>query len=737
MPPDQIGLEALRPLLDLIDHDPDEAIQVLALSVAARFPLDADACAALADRGRDVVPSSAVLPMDVALVAGRIASAVRAVRQAAAFDRQRALLIELGQYADLLCGRTSWASRGMDWSLDRAVRPRLPPADAFLGDDPATATGPEERRVQMRILQGGQRRRSFLAGATHTLRCWIGLPETDEITADQPLPATPMPPEGLLLQVQLYWRDGRGQEHTDTRPLLLPAERDARSGDCDLRLTVPQGEPFVAADLVFRYRGRIFEAVRIEGIVLAAGDTETALHHARLRVQVSRRETLGLGDSPAVDSTLVLDGPRPVARTGPPLADPAASVLLFDERGARGLDLGSSAVALRWLNETLFETQTAVVRRQAKAGPPGVEELDADDPQVLHLLRTLARHGANLFRQWHDSGLRDPGERLQLLNRTREHIPLELVYDRGVPAEDATLCAGWREALQSDARVCPVCSQVPLSEALRDRMPTVCPLGFWSLQKVIERIDPDTPSGETDATGETGEGGSHGAGMSVPTAARRSLRPIRSALFACSDKVPETERTRLWDTLTQCVPDAARVADWDAWAAAMQTHPALLLVLPHHDSAQGLDYLEIGAEGLPRPLARLGREQLSPRYINPDATDPGPIVLLLGCQTAADTDEATGYVDLTRRVQQQRASIVLGTLAKVLGRHAAPVAQELVRQLAAVRDGQTDFGTLMRRVRRRMLGQGYLMALCLVVLGDAQWRLAPLTPQPPTVPPQT
>jgi hypothetical protein len=172
----------------------------------------------------------------------------------------------------------------------------------------------------------------------------------------------------------------------------------------------------------------------------------------------------------------------------------------------------------------------------------------------------------------------------------------------------------------------------------------------------------------------------------------------------------------------------------------VQKHPALLLVLPHHDSAQGLDYLEIGAKGLPGPLARLGREQLSPRYINPDATEPGPIVLLLGCQTAADTDQATGYVDLTRRVQQQRASIVLGTLAKVLGRHAAPVAQELVRQLAAVRDGQTDFGTLMRRVRRRMLGQGYLMALCLVVLGDAQWRLAPLTPRSPapptTLPPQ-
>jgi hypothetical protein len=34
----------------------------------------------------------------------------------------------------------------------------------------------------------------------------------------------------------------------------------------------------------------------------------------------------------------------------------------------------------------------------------------------------------------------------------------------------------------------------------------------------------------------------------------------------------------------------------------------------------------------------------------------------------------------------------------------------------------------MRRVRRRMLARGYLMALCLIALGDAQWRLTPRGP---------
>jgi hypothetical protein len=116
--------------------------------------------------------------------------------------------------------------------------------------------------------------------------------------------------------------------------------------------------------------------------------------------------------------------------------------------------------------------------------------------------------------------------------------------------------------------------------------------------------------------------------------------------------------------------------------------------------------------------------------VNPDRHDPGPIVLLIGCETAAEG--ATGYPAIARRFQQLHASIVVGTLAKVLGRHAAPVARELVRQLATADDPEADFATLMRRVRRRMLLKGYLMSMCLVALGDGDWRVAlPRSAAPP------
>ena len=152
-----------------------------------------------------------------------------------------------------------------------------------------------------------------------------------------------------------------------------------------------------------------------------------------------------------------------------------------------------------------------------------------------------------------------------------------------------------------------------------------------------------------------------------------------------------------------------------------------MVVLPHHHVEANQDYLEIGADNLPDEDRLLSRGRMTDIFVNPEGTDPGPIVILLGCRTAAETE--TGYVHLARRFQQLSTAIVMGTLAKILGRHAAPVARELVAELVSVSDANADFGTIMLKVRRRMLAKGYLMSLCLVALGDAEWRLTPrITP---------
>lgn len=218
-----------------------------------------------------------------------------------------------------------------------------------------------------------------------------------------------------------------------------------------------------------------------------------------------------------------------------------------------------------------------------------------------------------------------------------------------------------------------------------------------------------------------GPGGA--ANASAPRPERRSLPPIESAVFASSDKVPEDERTATWTTIHERIGNATLAHDWDEWYEAVKQHPRLLIALPHHDEENLEDFLEIGDETLGRDLVRLRRGQIRPEYVNPDGRDPGPILLLLGCRTGAESE--LGYVQLVREFQKLKTAIVLGTLAQILGRHAAPLARELVTQLLEVNDPDADFGTLMRRVRRRMLARGYLLALCLVALGDAEWRLTP------------
>ncbi len=589
-------------------------------------------------------------------------------------------------------------------SISRGGATQHPPGAEPAAVASATTTTQDERHVRARIIHEGQPRNTFVAGASNIIRCWIGLPEDDgAATADAPIQTVAIPKEGLLLTVELCWGDQR-----DSSTMLLPAPRSARSGDCDLHVDVPAEERYVKAEIMFRYRGRCFETVLVEAAALAPGEEAGPRDALRIRAQLSRREVIAVADARPCTSTLTF------GNSSEPGSDHAAGVSggqptlrVYDGTGGRNFTLKSPGKAIEALNTVLFSTQKSLVRRLAPA--PGAEALlDAGDEEVRILLRNMARFGAGLFNQLEQQGFADPGERIQLLSLDPDVVlPLEFVYDRGYPIDAAHLCKGWQAALEADARVCPACGHDPLSADARRHAATICPLGFWSLRKVIERLN---PAGAENA--------------SAPGANRRSLPAIDSAVFASSNKVPEDERTATWKTIHECIGNATLARDWDEWYDAVKQHPRLLIALPHHDEEELEDFLEIGDESLGHDLARLRRGQIRPEYVNPDGCEPGPILLLLGCRTGAESE--LGYVQVVREFQKLKTAIVLGTLAQILGRHAAPLARELVTQLVAVDDANADFGTLMRRVRRRMLARGYLLALCLVALGDAEWRLTPL-----------
>jgi hypothetical protein len=633
-------------------------------------------------------------------------------------DERLRILGLLGVAADFQAGRggSPWRGAGPGGGeeagrgaliddMPRAAARAAPPAPEVKAEEKEQEA--EERRVHAQIWHEGRRRHTFVTGVGNVIRCWIGLPEPEQAAvASAPVPRVEIPAEGLPLTAELCWND-----QSDRKRLVLPAERSARSGDCDLRIDVPDGEVHVSAEIVFRFRGRAFEVVRVEASALAPGEPEQADHKLRVRVQLSRREVIEIPESGEFDATVIWGADRP--RAAPQPATP--SLRVFGGQGGKRYDLKDSGAAIQWLNEALFATEKSLVRR--RAAHTGAEQvLDAGDAEVRALLRDMARHGANLYNQLREQGFKDPGERIQLLNQEPDiHVPLEFVYDRGYPADDAGLCEGWFTALTTDDRACPACSQVEIPDDQRHWVPVICPLGFWSLQKIIERMDNDGTKDED------------GAGRpSAPRPGRRNLPVIDTTVFASSHRVPEEERQTTWQALQQSFQAPVLANDWDEWKRAVKQHPPLLMVLPHHDAKAALDYLQIGDEHLPAQLGQLSRGQLTELYVNPDRQQPGPIVLLLGCRTGARVEN--GYVQLARRFQRLHTSIVLGTLAEILGRHAAPLARELISQLVAVNDAQADFGTIMRRVRRRMLARGYLMALCLVALGDAEWRLTPRAP---------
>ncbi|MEX2481509.1 MAG: hypothetical protein WD928_11690 [Gammaproteobacteria bacterium] len=555
------------------------------------------------------------------------------------------------------------------------------------GEPEAPPAEPLERIVQAAILHERKRRLTFVAGARNELICWIG-PDDESDTrpkagSETPVREDALPAEGLELDVVLTY-EGQSQ----TARILLPKDPRLRSADCILPLDIPADEEHIIAEVAFLHGGRAFEIVRIDAPVLEPGAEAHGGRELRVRSQVQRREDIELTDREPVDGVAIAsDG----------------GITVFGPRGAGRYTLQHAARAIAWLNQEMFATEKSLVRRRVKEGAEPV--LDVNDPDTLALFRDLAIHGNKLYKELLHEGFEDPGEHIQLFNmEPTAYVPLEFIYDRGHPVAGAGFCEGWEEALTGDDPQCGVCKPAAeLTAEERDAMPTICPLGFWSLQKVIERHD-SPPQG-------------NGGNVARPVDGGAVLPPITSSLFACSHRVDESDRDTTFGVLRDSFSHADLVEDWDTWRDRIQNDaPGLIVALPHHSVISAMDALEIGENSV------LLQDRLSELYVTRLTSGPGPVVVMFGCETQVQAE--MGYVGFARDFARHRAAIVIGTLAKVLGRHAAPVAQALVQELSRI-DEPARLGIIMRRLRRRMLAHGYLMALCLVALGDGDWRLTP------------
>ena len=152
-------------------------------------------------------------------------------------DDQRRLLALIGELGDVLSDRAGspWRGAGgaaappaprrrlIDDELEMAMRGdveeafpermgsrSMPPMEEMEAAAPPPDVAQAEpgeavdqRRVNAQIWQGTTQRTTFLAGAEHIIRCWIGLPDEGAAVAAESIPHIDLPDAGLPLTVQL------------------------------------------------------------------------------------------------------------------------------------------------------------------------------------------------------------------------------------------------------------------------------------------------------------------------------------------------------------------------------------------------------------------------------------------------------------------------------------------------------------------------------------------------------
>lgn len=380
----------------------------------------------------------------------------------------------------------------------------------------------------------------------------------------------------------------------------------------------------------------------------------------------------------------------------------------FDAALVEGEGITAAAdgkVAAINLNDGQLEGLTRFLTRQiSRAADDPESYARLDSPGSVELLRVLAQKGGEVHETLcAHTGLAD------LANAKRIHItaaragsffPIELLYSFEPPDDTAGLCPRAAEALEEGE--CPGGCSV-------DRRQNVCPLGFWGLSRIIERHAHQR---------EDNQMRDDFLVCPEPVRARSPLPVSGASLFAASGRATQVKATAaddLFEALRKRGP-ASRAANWDDWRSEVgSAAPSLLVLLPHHEQSLDEEVLEIGQGD------RLRSELVRADHVRRQPNGPYPILLLLGCETNL---ARIAFDNFVTRFRDKGAAVVVSTIATVLGRHASPAAARLVELLdEEARDGDSTFGEVMLRLRRKLVLSQTPMALGLTAYGDADWVL--------------
>jgi hypothetical protein len=376
------------------------------------------------------------------------------------------------------------------------------------------------------------------------------------------------------------------------------------------------------------------------------------------------------------------------------MAGAPRTVLLSQEK-AWIADASALIGHLREINESLTEV--------AQSTADYADGIDGEAGRKI--LIDLARSGSALRDLLLGEHLERPGnnasmaqrEFIQIVSMRSETVPLEFVYDFPTPSEHASLCEHWRQAVSAGK-----CDASCGGGSNR----RVCPMGFWSVNKVIERHQ---------LSYEHRADGKEYFIQSEPNRKSDAISVGGAVVFAGSSRLTDEALEKVRKALLS-VPgvEAVLVRSWEQWADEVTArNPGLILSMPHTDGTNRYVSLEISRKTI-KSL------DLTEGHVCPKPDGRPPIVVLLGCDTADPTETFSRHVSAFNR---KGAAVVLATMATVASSHAAEVAAMLATELLRKRECPYRIGEAIRVVKRQSLLNNLIMPLCIVAYGDADWMI--------------
>jgi hypothetical protein len=393
----------------------------------------------------------------------------------------------------------------------------------------------------------------------------------------------------------------------------------------------------------------------------------------------------GTVDHRATLQTLVLRSPgeRPDS-----VVEPDVSLVLnHDRSGARSVIAHRPE---RTVIEPLPEIDAPVGRIRTaliKATQTAPRSAKAKDELLRKTLVDVAVEGRDLHGILTDFlGNLEDVKAIQVVSaRPDRFMPLELLYGRPAPDDDAKLCQNWVEGKDCG----PDCF------ADENDTTVVCPSVFWGMSRIIERQHADP---------------SVGSGIVVyaaPTGKRPKLELAHPAL-GHSAKVQPADVSITQKALG---PATAVAKDWADWVKVLTAEERDLLVLMPHTDA--------GAASMEIDGSWLRRGRIEARHVT-GGHDVHPLVVLFGCDTGGSDDDPAGYAT---RFMVRQAAVVFSTLTMLLASHAATLSSQLTTLLLDHDRKAEPMGALVQRFRREALRGGLLAALAVTAYGDAEWQV--------------